>query len=149
VRCLGLALSLLAASAGAEAEDFTQAPPEPIAGFVDWPSLSGELQVVEMSVGYRFYVNPARPALYTVMRYRVRPPAEGLPPTEKFLWIERPGQAAVPMRCFELQGASGGRPPAWSEIAPGTPEYTQEMQTLRAVLTLQNREMHRQLQAGR
>lgn len=139
---------LLAASAGASGEDFAEAPPEPIAGFVDWPFLSGEFQAGGLAFGYRFHVNPARPALYSVMRYRLRANGQDPPPTEKFLWVERPGQPA-PMRCFELQGPSGAKAVGWREMAPGTREYTQEMQTLRALLILQNREMQRQLQAVR
>jgi hypothetical protein len=148
VRRLGLALLLVAASAGAEVDDFTQAPPEPLAGFVDWPFLSGELQTASLSFGYRFHVDPERPALYSVMRYRVRGAKGGLVPTEKFLWVERPGRAA-PMRCFELRDAAGRQGAVWREMTPGTPEYVQELQTLMAVLAHQNREMQRQLQAVR
>lgn len=139
---------LLTASAGVEANDFTRAPPEPITGFVDWPFLSGELQTGEMSFGYRFYVNPERPALYSVMRYRLRGAKEGVAPTEKFLWVERPGQPS-PMRCFELRFATAGKEAGWREMAHGTQEYEQELQTLRAVLAHQHRDMQKHLSADR
>ena len=146
VRRLGLALLLLAASAGAFADDFTKTPPETVAGFVDWPFLSGELRSGELSFGYRFYVNPERPALYSVMRYRVRGAKDGLLPTEKFLWVERPGEL-TPMRCFELMASAGGSGASWREMTPGSSEYAQELRTLRAVLAHQSREMQRQLPA--
>ena len=72
-----------------------------IAGLSGWELMAGELEPPGLAVGYRFYVNPARPALFTIMRYRVRATGTGKAPTEKFVWVERPGEP-VPLRCFEV-----------------------------------------------
>jgi hypothetical protein len=143
---LRLGLLLFTVSAGtAQASDFSRQPPEPITGFAEWPSISGEVQTTELSFGYRFYVNPERPALYQVMRYRLRLHGEGAASTEKFLWVERPGER-VPIRCFELPLGQGA---VWREMRPGTSEYAREMHTLIAVLGHQNRDARRQAEADR
>ena len=127
----------------AEAADFVAPPPEPIAGFAAFEMFGGELVSPRMKAGYRFYVDPARGALFTVMRYRVRTSGPLGWPTEKFVWNERPGQR-VPLRCFEwVESAVGG---AWREIAPGGPDYEGEMETLRLVLSEQNRAYRQKLE---
>ena len=133
------ALLVLAASS-AEGADFTLAPPHAIAGLAGWEVMVGELEPPGLAAGYRFYVNPARPALYTVMRYRVRAEGTGAAPTEKFVWVERPGER-VPLRCFEIVAPT---PPqtesSWREMQPGTEEYVREMQTVVAVLGARQRQ---------
>jgi hypothetical protein len=131
---------LILASARMEAADFVAPPPVAIAGLHHWEVVAGELDTPRISAGYRFFVNPDRPALYSVMRYRVRTPAGSGPvPTERFLWVERPGEP-VPLRCFELLPGSSASPATWREIEPGTAEYFVEMQTVRVVLAARQRE---------
>src|SRR5262249_37640054 len=109
--------------------------------------VSGELTAPELSGGFRFYVNPERPALYSVMRYRLRSPAhvrDEKPATEKFFWVEHPG-GPLPMRCFELlDSGAAGTTAEWRELLAGTPEYVNEVRTLISVLAEQNRESRRQ-----
>ena len=96
--------------------------------------MTGEVATPSLAGGYRFFVNPARPGLYSVMRYRLRAaPGSDLVPAEKLLWVERPGEP-VPLRCFELLPAARAGTAAWREMEPGTPEYLVEMQTVIAVL---------------
>ncbi len=136
------ALSLLLALS-ARAADFAAPPPHPIAGFADFELFGGELSSARLRAGYRFYVDPARGALFTVMRYRLRHDGGKGSPTEKFVWNEQPTQRA-PLRCFEwvVTHASG----AWREISPGSAAYESEMATLRLVLAEQNRDYRRQVQ---
>jgi hypothetical protein len=135
---------LVLATARVDAADFTTPPPYAIAGFHEWEVVTGELVTPGVAGGYRFFVNPERRALYSVMRYRLRarPGSTEIAPAEKFLWVERPGEP-VPMRCFELRpsgGSGSGTAAAWREMEPGTEEYLVEMQTVMAVLAARRRE---------
>jgi len=148
MRSSGLACLPLLVASLARAGDFVAEPPLPIARFAAFEMLGGEVDSPRLRAGYRFYVDPARAALFTVMRYRLRSNGGGAPPTEKFVWNERPGQA-VALRCFEWVEVGGGG--SWRELSAGSAVYDQEMQTLRLVLYEQNRDYHRQLEreAGR
>ncbi len=146
-------LALLAAlvvvlASSARAVDFGAPPPHPIAGFADFELFAGELSSPRLKAGYRFYVDPARGALFTVMRYRVRSREGEGSPTEKFVWNELPSRR-TPLRCFEWVGPSGGG--AWREISPGGVAYESEMATLRLVLAEQNKDYRKQVRqaAGR
>jgi len=143
MRLAFLAILTLLAQAGRAASDFTASPPQSIAGFGSFQVLGGELFSPRLKAGYRFYVDPARAALFTVMRYRLRSGGSTDSQTEKFVWNERPGQR-VPLRCFEwVEATSGG---VWTEMHPGSPEYAGEMRTLGLVLAEQNRAYHRQVE---
>jgi hypothetical protein len=144
VRLPGLAcLVVLLVAPPVGAADFTVEPPFPIARFADFEVLGGELVSPQLRAGYRFYVDPARAGLYTVMRYRLRSSGGGEPPREKFVWNERPG-LPVPLRCFEWVEAVGGG--SWRELDAGSAAYEREMQTLRLVLSEQNRDFRRRLE---
>ena len=143
MRFFGLACLALLAGPWSPAADFAAPPPHPIAGFAGFEMFGGELVSPRLRAGYLFYVDPARGALFTVMRYRLRRSGrEGLP-TEKFVWNERPGQR-VPLRCFEWVEARGGG--AWRELGAGGVAYESEMMTLRVVLAEQNRAYRRQVE---
>ena len=136
MRPRGLAwLAFLLASASSAA-DFQAPPPHAIAGLAQWEVLAGELASSRLKAGYRFYVDPRRGALFTVMRYRLRAGEGVVAPTEKFVWNERPGDR-VPLRCFEWVESSGIG--SWRELGPGSPAYLREMRTLLLVLSEQNR----------
>lgn len=129
----------------AAAADFVALPPQSIVGFATFQMFAGELASPRLNAGYRFYVDPARAALFTVMRYRVRNRGSGDAPTEKFVWNERPGQG-VPLRCFEwIEASSGG---AWQEMDPRSVAYSSEMKTLILVLAEQNRAYRREMEPG-
>lgn len=126
----------------AAAADFVAPPPRSIVGLATFQVLAGELASPRLNAGYRFYVDPARGALFTVMRYRVRNPGSGDAPTEKLVWNERPGQR-LPLRCFEwVEASSGG---TWQELDPRSVAYSSEMRTLVRVLVEQNRAYRRQM----
>jgi hypothetical protein len=136
----GLVLVSASRVAGA---DFVALPPHPIAGFATYEVFQGELASSRLKAGYRFYVDPARAALFTVMRYRLRATGGESMPTEKFVWNERPGQG-VALRCFEwIESAEGS---AWRELAAGGVDYQREMSTLRLVLSEQNHAYRRQVE---
>lgn len=145
MRLVRLAAVALLVGPGAGAADFAAPLPHPIAGFAAFEVFEGELASPRLKAGYRFYVDPARGALFTVMRYRLRPNGSGDPTTEKLVWNERPGQPA-PLRCFEWVEAQGGG--AWRELDPREASYEREMTTLRLVLAEQNRAYHRQIESG-
>jgi hypothetical protein len=136
------ALALLMGPWAAAAE-FAAPPPQPIAGFGRFQVLGGELDQPQLKAGYRFYVDPARAALFTVMRYRLRGSGAAPSPTEKFVWNERPG-ARVPLRCFEwVETSDGGE---WREMPSSGAAYRSEMLTLMQVLAEQNRAYQRHLE---
>jgi hypothetical protein len=148
MRLARLATLALLVGPGARAADFAAPLPHPIVGFAAFEIFEGELVSPRLKAGYRFYVDPARGALFTVMRYRLRRSGSGESPTEKLVWNEKPGQPA-PLRCFEWVEAKRGA--AWRELDPGGASYEGEMMTLRLVLAEQNRAYHRQMEseAGR
>ena len=148
MRRVWLATLALLVGPGAGSADFAAPLPHPIVGFAAFEIFEGELASPRLKAGYRFYVDPARGALFTVMRYRLRRSGGGESPTEKLVWNERPGQP-VPLRCFEWVEAKAGG--AWRELDPGGALYAGEMTTLRLVLSEQNRDYHRQIEseAGR
>ncbi len=136
---------LLLTASWVTAADFTAPPPHPIAGFATYEVFQGEVASPRLKAGYRFYVDPARGALFKVMRYRLRATHAEPMPTEKFVWNERPGQG-VPLRCFEwTETPEGG---AWRELGAGGADYAREMSTLTLVLSEQNRDYRRQIEEG-
>jgi len=143
MRLLPFAGLLLATASGVAAADFIAPPPHPIAGFANYEVFQGEVASPRLKAGYRFYVDPSRAALFTVMRYRVRAMGAEATPTEKFVWNERPG---VPLRCFEWTEAGEGG--AWRELGAGGADYLREMATLRQVLWAQNRDHQRRIEEG-
>jgi hypothetical protein len=126
----------------ASAADFAAPPPYPIVGFAAYEVFAGELSSSRLNAGYRFYVDPARGALFTVMRYRLRAAPGEVPPSEKFVWNEQPGQR-VPLRCFERVEASGGD--TWRELDPLGAAFGREMAILALVLVEQNRAYRQQV----
>jgi hypothetical protein len=146
MRARGLFGLLLLVVAWSHAADFGAEPPYPIARLATFEVLAGELESSRLRAAYRFYVDPLRPGLYTVMRYRLRSSGNEPPPTEKLVWNERPGQPA-PLRCFEwIVAGGGGEGGGWRELSAASAAYGQEMQTLRLVLFEQNRDYRNRLE---
>jgi hypothetical protein len=96
-----------------------------------WEKITGEVTLdnPRLRVQYEFYVNPVRPALYELIRYRVTVPdrpagAEDYPPLEKLQW--QAGQQDL--RRFECApGAELGSPCRWRELVQGSEEYHREV----------------------
>ena len=137
LRSIGASVLLLVGVARAGGQDFSAELPGGLGGFDDLELVAGAFETGSLSAAFRFYVRPERPALYEVMRYRLRRLAggEGAVPTEKLVWYEHPGRRE-PLRCFERiePGAPGAA--RWREMASGSAEYDAEMRTLIAVLSL-------------
>jgi hypothetical protein len=115
-----------------------------------WERYAGRGRMGASTVVYELYVNPVRPALYEITRYRVTSTATGADgrprshqETEKVLW----NPATVPrqpLRCFEWVdekswkklwlGGSG----KWRAIESSTPAYKAEMERAIQVYNLQN-----------
>ena len=105
-----------------------------------WERAGGEAMDAERVVVYELYVNPLRPGLYEVTRFRVdrlEGPAGGrtrrVKETEKLLWNARPG-TRDPLVCYERTAGRGWktlwvRRWAWRRLAPGTSEYRSAMFT--------------------
>jgi hypothetical protein len=137
-----IALVAFAAAAIGIAWAFTPALPEEMpspATLAGWEKVEGEAETVDSAVSYRFYVNPIRPALYELTRYRLTRIVQGAdgsterrPETEKVLWNARP-DAKQPIICYELRDGS------WRKLEHGSPEYILEMGTAIHVYA-----MHRQ-----
>ena len=101
-----------------------------------WTVVSGSFETDAQRGSYRLYVNPARSALYQLMRYQVElrtpesPEERRRGTAERVAFIPRPG-VPEPMLCWERLARAE---PAWHEVAAGTPEYVLEMNVLMRVL---------------
>jgi hypothetical protein len=134
---------LLVGSAPAFAQDVTPAfaavLPTGVADVSGWETVSGEFETPAARGAYRFHVNPARQAMYQVMRYRVEllAPSSDLQrrrrPSERLAFVRRPG-TAEPLRCWERE--PDGAVPPWRELAAGSEEYRLEMALLMQVLAV-------------
>jgi hypothetical protein len=116
-----------------------------------WERYAGEARMGDSSVLYELYVNPVRPALYEVTRYRVTSTArdsdgrsQRRDETEKILW----NPATVPrqpLRCFEWIAKRTwkslwlGQTGEWRRIEPATPAYESEIRMAIQVYNLHNR----------
>jgi hypothetical protein len=110
---------------------------ETVAG---WEGVAGEVEDAEQVIVYELYVNPARPGLYEITRFRLDR-REGTPEarqrrigrTETLVWNARPG-TREPLACYERVSRRGWRTLwvrkwTWRRLVPGTPEYQAAMFT--------------------
>lgn len=105
--------------------------PEGLPSMQDWEKITGEadLENPRVRVQYEFYVNPVRPALYELIRYRITLPegtadADDYPAREKLQW--QAGQKD--MRRFVCgPGAEPAAPCRWRELVQGSAEYNREV----------------------
>jgi hypothetical protein len=141
---LGKAMALVAFAAAAIgiAWAFAPALPEEMPSastLATWEKIEGDVETTDSAVSYRFYVNPIRPALYELTRYRLTLTVQGADgsserrtQTEKVLWNAEP-ERKKPILLYELRDGS------WRKLEHGTPEYILEMGTAIHVYS-----MHRQ-----
>lgn len=115
-----------------------------------WERFAGQADMGGDSVIYELYVNPRRPALYEITRYRLTTSTTGADgrtrrqqETEKVLWNSAPG-TGEPLHCFEwiaqrtwrtLWLASAGE---WRRMEPGSPAYRSAMGTAIRVYAARN-----------
>jgi hypothetical protein len=146
---LALATALvLAAAARAYAQDatpsFAATLPAAVGDVSGWEVVTGDFATARLRGSYRFYVNPARAAMYQLMRYRVEllgPGEEGRRrPGERVAFVVNPG-AHVPMLIWTREDAATG--PGWRLMAADTDEYKIELAVLMGVLAV-----HRTARAG-
>jgi hypothetical protein len=130
-------LGALRAAAQAGIGDFAPTLPDGIGDVSRWQLVTGDFDTRRARGEYRFYVNPARTAMYQLMRYRVQL-LEGATdeerrrgPAERVAFVRQPG-AREPMALWERQPP--GADPAWREIVAGTSAYRLEMGVLMRVL---------------
>lgn len=151
-RNVGLAALVLLGCATAGPYRLTERLPGELpdaATIAGWERYAGQARMGDSAVVYELYVNPVRPALYEITRYRVTSTAldtdghrRSHEETEKVLW--NPAVPRQPLRCFEWVtqkswkklwlGASG----EWRRIEPSTAAYKSEMARAIQVYNLHN-----------
>jgi len=120
--------------------DFSRAAPKSIPSVAGWQRITGdlELQRPHVSVQYEFYVNPDRPVIYEVVRYRVTrlgPGTDGLSSNEKIQW-DRDGRDLRRFECVLDDAAHGC---AWQEMEKGGRDYVDEVPMLMQLYAAHNR----------
>jgi hypothetical protein len=134
---------MMALGASAQAQPLTgtlpDGPPSAVT-LAGWERADGQAEEADWAVVYSLYVNPLRPGLYEVTRFRVdrlqrRPGAAARrrAETEKLLWNARPG-TREPLVCYERAPQRGWRTLwlrrwSWRRLTPGTSEYQGAMFT--------------------
>jgi hypothetical protein len=125
------AVLLLVVATGLEAVEppagFAPSLPPDVGDVSRWEVVAGEFEATRMRGSYRFYVNPARQAMYQLMRYRVEllDPAPGgaRGAAERVAFVRRPG-AREPMLIWVREG---GGPGGWRALTADTDEYKIEV----------------------
>lgn len=152
-RDVGLAALVLLGCATVGSYRLTQRLPAELpdaATISGWTRYTGRARMGDASVVYELYVNPVRPALYEITRYRVTTNALGTDgrrrsheETEKVLW----NPATVPrqpLHAFEWITKTSwkkfwlGDAGEWRRIETATPAYKAEMEKAIQVYNLQN-----------
>jgi hypothetical protein len=152
-RAAGVAALLVAGCASAISHRLTRGLPAELpdaATLAGWERFTGQASTDDGTVVYELYVNPVRPALYEITRYRMTtsaPDDKGRPrrheETEKVLWNPAIGPRE-PLRAFEWIDKPSwkslwlGDPGEWRRIDPSTPAYASEMRTAIRVYRLHN-----------
>jgi hypothetical protein len=116
-----------------------------------WDKFAGKANMAEASVVYELYVNPIRPALYEITRYRLTTSTTGSDgrtrrqeETEKVLWNPASG-SGEPLLAFEwiarrtwrtlwLASTKG----EWRRMDPASPDYRSAMKTAINVYVVRN-----------
>ena len=135
LKALAVAVLALTATPLAIAQ-FSKSVPAAIPSVRGWERITGDLAFTKppVEVQYEFYVNPARPAIYELVRYRVTdlgPVSKDrarYPTTEKLQW-DRDGRDLRRFECVPAKegGASGC---AWHEMEKGGADYAREVLVL-------------------
>ena len=128
-----LAAAILALATGPldAVSPFVRAVPDGLPDFRGWERISGDVQLTSprVTVQYEFFVNPERPVIYEIVRYRVveMDAVEGrrYAASEKLQW-DRNGRD---LRRFECADSPGGGC-AWREMARTGEEYRGEAPVL-------------------
>lgn len=133
-----LALWFLVGVSTTTEDTFSTSFPAGLPDVAGWERVTGDVQNDRMSLSYLLYVNPVRPGLYEIIRYRLRflaPTSEQqktYAPVEKLVWNER---ARSPLRSFERDGRG---PSAWRELPYRSRGYLAEMGVVLQLMSLHN-----------
>jgi hypothetical protein len=139
---LASALLLACAARAAGPEDvatFSPTLPSGVGDVSGWQLVIGAFETRGARGEYRFYVNPARAAMYQLMRYRVQlldATTDGerrRGSAERVAFVRQPG-TRQPMLFWELEPP--GVTPAWRAIGASTDEYRREIGVLMIVLAV-------------
>lgn len=122
---------------------FTAVVPAGLPSTEGWEKVSGaaDLEEPRARVEYEFYVNPRRPGIYELVRYRVTLPpgtahAADYPALEKLQWQK----GARDLRRFECHpGATPTGPCRWRELLPGSQAYDREVPVIVWLYGVHNR----------
>jgi hypothetical protein len=114
---------------------FSRSVPQAVPSVLGWERITGDLVFEDprVAVQYEFYVNPARPAIYEVVRYRVTDLGPVVkdkvryPTTERLQW-DRDGRDLRRFECVE--SAANGAGCAWHEMEKGGADYVREVPVL-------------------
>ena len=122
---------------------FSQVVPRGIPSVRGWERITGdvEFESPRVAVQYEFYINPARPGAYEVVRYRVTDLSAG--------GVDRPRHAATEKLQWDLNGRdvrrfqclsdAGGDGCAWQEMEKGGADYLREVPVLLRLYGAHNR----------
>jgi hypothetical protein len=136
---MSILLALLFASTAVAAPRLSQDSPAEMpqgAALAKWERFAGQAQAGAVVVVYELWVNPRRPGLYEITRYRgFRVTPEGVRDDpnwrEILLWNPGPDE---PLRCFERAADR------WERIPPHTDRLRDEMLRAMQVYGLYRRE---------
>jgi hypothetical protein len=114
---------------------FSEKVPMAVPSVEGWERIVGDLELARphVAVQYEFYVNPARPGTYEVVRYRVTDlgpvPKDKTryPTTEKLQW-DRDGRDLRRFECVERVASGPGC--AWHEMEKNGADYAREVPVL-------------------
>ena len=149
-----IAVTLLALTATPLAvAHFAETVPDVVPSVTGWERIEGtfDLQKPRVAVQYEFYVNPQRPAIYEVVRYRVTelgPQKKGgtpYPTTEKLQW-DLDGRD---LRRFECVAPAAQDACKWREMAKGSDDYLREVGVLLWIYDLHNQAARKALEKQR
>lgn len=123
-----LAIVLLVAPLGGATLSGSLPPGVPDGATLRWERITGDVATDEEGAVYEFYVNPARGAIYEVVRYQFT--RNGRAEGEKLVWNHHPGDGQGPV-CFAHE-ANG----SWRRLLNRSREYQDEMMTAMRVYAL-------------
>jgi hypothetical protein len=96
-----------------------------------WPRVAGDADFGRgLRVSYELYVEPSRPMLYAITRYRVSPGRGRADQNEMLIWNAQPG-TREPVLCFERvmrpATSSAAASVEWVPVAQSSPTYRDAM----------------------
>lgn len=114
---------------------FPERVPLAIPSVEGWERISGDLafEALRVDVKYEFYINPARPAVYEIVRYRVtdrdpvRRKKDRYPADERLQW-DRDGRDIRRYACMADPAPGAGC--SWQEMEKGGDDYLREVPVL-------------------